>query len=110
MLTSEREVEILKHAMERRCYTCGSRLYERRQCADNRRGPRDKERTTSGKPSVFDANITLRERPSLKPLNVTVAIVFDLHVSPSAQADCCCPSSKQIKKLGMVVKRRAMIG
>ncbi|KAH3704794.1 hypothetical protein DPMN_079855 [Dreissena polymorpha] len=91
--------------MERRCYTCGSKFHLRWQCPDNRGGPCDKERTTAGKQSVFDANVTLRERHSLKPLKVAGATVFDRHVSSSAHAECCCSSSKQIKKLGMVVER-----
>ncbi|KAH3824323.1 hypothetical protein DPMN_126157 [Dreissena polymorpha] len=90
--------------MERRCYTCGSKFHVRRQCPNNRHGPRDKERTTSEKPSVFDANASLRERSSLKPLKVAGATVFDSHDSPSAHAECCCFSSKQIKKLGMIME------
>ncbi|KAH3797029.1 hypothetical protein DPMN_150605 [Dreissena polymorpha] len=49
----------------------------KRNCPDIGRGSRDEEKTTSGKPSVFDANVTLRERLSLKPLQVTDATVFD---------------------------------
>ncbi|KAH3837207.1 hypothetical protein DPMN_110587 [Dreissena polymorpha] len=91
--------------MERRCYTCGSKFHLKRKYPDNGRKSRDEEKTTSGKPSVFDANVTLRERLSLKPLKVTDATVFDSHDSPSVHAECCCSSSKQIKKLGMVVER-----
>ncbi|KAH3881701.1 hypothetical protein DPMN_005628 [Dreissena polymorpha] len=89
--------------MERRCYTCGTKFHLKRKCLDNGRGSRDEEKTISGKPSVFDANVTLRERPSLKPLEVTGATVFDSHDFPSAHAECCCCSSQQFKKLGMVV-------
>ncbi|KAH3842693.1 hypothetical protein DPMN_116197 [Dreissena polymorpha] len=56
-------------------------------------------------PRVFDVNVILRERPSLKPLYVAGTALFDRHVSPSAYAECCCSSSKQIKMLGMMVER-----
>ncbi|KAH3722404.1 hypothetical protein DPMN_065362 [Dreissena polymorpha] len=91
--------------LERQCYTCGSKIHLKRQCPDNRRGPRDVGNTISEDPSVFDANVSLRESSSLKPFKVAGVTGFDSHDSPSAHAECFCSSSQQIKKLGMVVEK-----
>ncbi|KAH3799216.1 hypothetical protein DPMN_152822 [Dreissena polymorpha] len=42
-------------------------------------------------------------RPPLKPSTVAGATMADGHVSTLSHVECCCSSSKQIKKMGMVV-------
>ncbi|KAH3695320.1 hypothetical protein DPMN_082777 [Dreissena polymorpha] len=60
--TSQPRYDSGPSVMERRCYTCGSKFHLKRKCPDNGRGSRDEEKTTLGKPSVFDANVTLAKK------------------------------------------------
>jgi len=96
--------------MERRCFTCVSKFHFKRQCPDNRGGPRDEEKKTSRKASVSDSTGTMRERlslkptlkpslkpalrPTLKPSSVAGDTMVDGHVSTFtlSPVECCCSS------------------